>query len=62
MIVAAIVIYAALRISSLPSRRTDWLSTNDKLDTARRYLGQIANRESINEARKVANKALKETA
>lgn len=32
-----------------------------KLAEARRYLGQIANRTSIAEARKIANKALKVT-
>jgi gas vesicle protein len=31
------------------------------LGEARRYLGQIASRQSINEARKIANKALKQT-
>ncbi|MBS8227139.1 hypothetical protein [Vannielia litorea] len=36
-------------------------SSADKLRVARRYLGQIANRESIREARKIANKALRVT-
>lgn len=34
--------------------------TAEKLVMARKYFGLIANRESIGEARKVANKALKE--
>lgn len=36
-------------------------SDRERLAIARRYLGQIATRESINEARKIANKAIKET-
>ncbi len=35
--------------------------TGKKLAEARRYLGVIATRQSINEARKIANKALKAT-
>jgi hypothetical protein len=31
-----------------------------RLETARKRLGQIANRESIGEARKIANKTLRE--
>ena len=35
-------------------------SLKNRLEVARKRFGQIANRESINEARKLANQALKE--
>ena len=44
--------------SRIPARISDF----KKLQTARKYLGLIANRESIHKARKIANKAIKETA
>lgn len=45
--------------------RLDWATDNinrntEKLVQARKRLGQIANRQSINEARKIANIGLKE--
>lgn len=36
-------------------------SDRERLAIARRYLGQIATRESLKHARMIANKALKET-
>ena len=57
---AAVIALAVRKVRSRPSRPAQTGSA-EKLASARRYLGQIANRESIREARRIANKALRVT-
>lgn len=57
---AGIVALALRKVRKKPARPAED-TCRDRLRVARRYLGQIANRESIREARKIANKALRVT-
>lgn len=59
--IAALFLIAAVMNPKLVTEQAFQLSADAKLRTARKYLGMIANRESIMEARKIANKAIKET-
>ena len=52
--------WAAHHARSEVERRRDANLDRLRVISARRYFGQIANRNSLNEARKIANKALAE--